>query len=185
MPGFFWYMTALSSLANLFLASGIVCLLVRKRVAAIVLGLVGTLLTTAAPLTFGPEMIMAPCFLAWQASMLTLVTVAAFAVLFPGAQERQLEDPPREIVSLPRRIRFGGRRGCSRLHSNKHTVLAGHRSSLPFAIRKRIVQQLFCLDHPPCGSDPDDRPRRLHSRASDRSRRPCRPRGLARFDATP
>ena len=66
------YLVAFSGLANVLLVGGVLLLYKGKRLASIVLGTGGAILTIR-PLALGAEMVTAPCFLAWQGSMIMLV----------------------------------------------------------------------------------------------------------------
>ena len=92
VPNSLLYLSALSSLANLLLIAGVTCLYRGKRPAAVFFGLAAVLLSSSAPLAFGPEMVTAPCFLAWQGSMVTLVAAAVLAILRPGVEVHQPEE---------------------------------------------------------------------------------------------
>ncbi len=75
-----WYLVAWSWLANLLLMAGVVSLYRGKGLASIVLGIGGALLTIAPPFALGTEMFAAPCFLAWQGSMIVLVIAGVRSV---------------------------------------------------------------------------------------------------------
>jgi hypothetical protein len=89
LPDALWYLVAFSGLANLLLTAGIALLYNGKGRLSIVLGIGGVLLTIAPPLAFGAEMVAAPCFLAWQGSMVMLVVAGALTLCGQDGQVRR------------------------------------------------------------------------------------------------